>query len=222
MKRIWWAMVVGLGCSTTNNTIVSPTCGAGTVLVDGVCVAADAAVTDTSSSSDVGGDGAAPDTATASGDAPAEVAGDAGGADPCPTKPAALDCSGMCGGAKGACDDRTCWKGGDLAYAQLKAPGPWIVRTPDKPGTNPKCARCGPKVVSTVMVAVDTSTLSFPLNRVRFSVAPPWHLGFSNSGCPELPEQCKVAEGVVVYTDDPNAPARNVTIDLIKFGEGCP
>lgn len=211
------------GCSsTTNNTIAN--CGPGTVLKDGVCVVAeDGAVADTAAdAADTSPVDAPIESST---DSFADTVTDSTSADPCPTSPPTfVDCSGMCGGAKGVCDDRTCLKLGSPPVASMTKTA-WTLRTPDRPGINASCSKCGTSAVYAITFGFDTSTLVFPAVKVRARVAPPWHVAESDYGCPlKGPAlQCLVYNGgYVVYTDDPNAPARNVYIEPIKFEDGCP
>src|SRR5262249_2491292 len=103
---------------------------------------------------------------------------------------------------------------------------PTYVRTPSKPGRDPRCRTCeaGPSAVYSMQIAVHTDAA----RAVRVSVAAPWYLrstggpycGGAEFGC--LSIHARVVQGAAgliwVITNDPDAPARNVRIEEDSSG----
>lgn len=229
--------VVLVGCSS-ETTVVVPNCGPGTVAKDGVCVpeVVDGSA-DTTPSSDTGTTAdtsvdAASDTADSPGEAATDVATDAlgdgevavdatGGDDPCPTS---LDynCSDTCGPIK-------CASGGCAYYPWPKiAASPKTkvtIRTPSKP---PDSICIDGTCRHRFMFPID---YDWPSIRVRVGAG--WKIGAATgtaSVClipSSVKEGCfytKLYHPVVVYTDDPLAPARNIELDIpdVDAGPPCP
>jgi hypothetical protein len=220
-----------LGCSSESAAV----CGAGTAPVDGVCVrvepdaagGADTAVADSSSDALVVDDSAVP---------PADAAADAvtdtfALGDPCPKPAAQVNCAVMCGGPTTNCGAVKCGAlPGDVIhvkYAELTSP--FVMRTPEKPGTDTACPTdcTAPvaKLVYAMRVVLDSSPAAY-----RITVSPPWRLYASGpSGARYCPSkdygQCLIAPGfydALIGTTDPNAVPRNVVIDRAPTGFKCP
>ncbi len=221
------ALAFALGCSASTSPSSGVQCGPGTVLEGTLCVAHDSGTTKGDSSVPIDGS-PTPDTSTPVSDSakPDSVVVDtspSGGGDPCPSKVIDVNCSTTCGGDKSKCSLVTCGSTtSDPAlqitnYSQL----PFILRTPDKPGVDPKCAKCDGALPGLYAMAV---SISFPyaLRPIRVTVGAPWMIGGFNryyphcafdgkSGCFALKSY---RSDLVIFTTDPNAPSRNVVIDM--------
>ncbi len=223
-RRRWRGALLVLGvlplvvaCSTTNN-ITSP-CGTGTVVVDGVCVAAnndaatDAAESDAADSSVPSTDsGALPTDSSTALDTTDGSAADAPDAsawtpDPCPTS-SYVNCSKDCDGVGPRCNEFVSCPTKALIHW---GPSP-VVRVPayvDAPVCDKFCATSQARGAY-FHISVSKSSI--------LRVSPPWAIAGSPGliGCPPVKgSNCKPVLGdmdFVVFTTDPTAPARNVTI----------
>ena len=146
--------------------------------------------------------------------------------DPCP-EGSVLDCSGQCGAsADPLCEKGYCGhdSGGIVLGSDFIPPYtdfPMTVRTPARPGLDPDCdcewERFG------IQFRVSNPNDS----TVRLSVEPPWWIEFDYRDYDDYcrlgrdRHQCVVVEDAIyayVLTSDPDAPARNLTID---WGASC-
>ena len=231
------SVVLVVGCSSTTNNIVNSNCGPGTVLRDGVCVP-DATDTgsdttmapDTTSNLDSGRDAAADVVVDTMTETAAEVASDAvddgdsgidaaGLDDPCP---AALDynCSSSCG-------PKSCYSGGCAYFPWPKiatsVKSKLVVRTPSKPPDR----SCTDGICKhRFMMAID-----YEWSSIRIRVGPGWKVGAASGAASVCVIPSSVKEGcfftssyhpVVVFTDDPEAPARNIVMDIPDPDAGPP
>jgi hypothetical protein len=228
------------GCSSNESAPAGATCGAGTVLIDGVCTAAVDATGDNGASNDSGGtaedasvpsddsDGNIVDTADSSGGDTevADTAGEAGvdaadasADDPCPTS-LNINCSSTCGSAP--CY-YTCPTAPPFVPKIPASPMPYVIRTPSAPASDPYCNRDG-----------CNHRYAFVFNyewpRIRVRVGSGWRIGASLDGTPMCVRPgsttgCYYTDTyfpIIVYTDDPSAPARNITIDMPSLEAGAP
>jgi hypothetical protein len=178
----------------------------------------------------------------------ADVSNDGGDAstaavsDPCPSVPLAANCSSTCGTGTLSCDRVSChssWVGPtDPNIAHVSVPS--VLRTPDHPGFDPSCAdACRQNLAGTphrafVMAFMPDVPFS-SLFRVR--VADPWVIQvFDNqyaTFCPPDPPSTDTVEArgcfvvrssglVLIWTDDPNAPSKNISIDAVQSVNACP
>lgn len=113
---------------------------------------------------------------------------------------------------------------------------PFVIRTPSKPGTDPNCAAaCGVSWLpaSTYGVGVSVAVPNDPSKQLKATIGAPWRVLMTwpdGDWCIDATSQplCKVwnfnSYAVVAFiTDDPNAPARNGTIEEVPKGTGvCP
>lgn len=202
------AALVALGvlaCSSSTTINNGATCGAGTHLANGACVADDAG-------------------ADSGGDTPAA----------CPTDAKVLlDCSGTCIPKGAQCAINSCATANAFALPPIFTSAdqlPAVLRTPDHPGTDPKClADCA--AGDTVWVFGFHYKLPADSKKaVWMTVDPPWHFTFnfethctySKVGSSKYPpQQCIPGladdDAFFVYTTDPAAPARNVRLELIDL-----
>jgi hypothetical protein len=230
------ACVVAAACGSERDgdLFQNPACGAGTTLVDGQCVIVDAVAPGPSSEAGTNetprdGDGGA----------------DAGWtADLCPAGPLWVNCSQTCGVAATACSRVDCsrWLRGvtDPQIARAWSSSRPILRTPQQPGNGSQCrvgaSTCDPTLQSEVMAP--TALLAFRIEsdspRYRISVGEPWIIEeatdaenlfciFKRSrgryyGCGSFDR----GKTFLVWTDDPNAPTRNIVVEPIESNEGCP
>jgi hypothetical protein len=222
-------------CSSTSSP-PGITCGRGTTLADGQCVASDDSGPSDSSLSEEGPvqeaavpQDASPDATESS--APDADGGDAlsldssveaGPSDPCPTTGAFwFDCDTQCNPRPGdhmACQQATCTGGGSLSSGSVNPQGTSTIRTPAAPGTDPKCATDCPALG----LAYGISATLAPFNNTAYqvTVSPPWYLVSTSApfcttsmfpattGC--LSFDGTAPETIYIITSDPNAPARNV------------
>jgi hypothetical protein len=248
------------GCGGSPST-VSTTCGPGTALQDGVCVLADAGtadaesgggndssaeMNDSTSSADsvtVAPDGNPPQDATT--DVPTDSSLDAREppSDPCPMPVSGysylwLDCDpqSQCdpnmASPLSQCSMIACGGGGTLDTAPGVPEG--ILRTPESPGVDPKCAsECPAHPWAYGMSVTFSPPTPAPNGYVIASVSAPWFLvsgtnsPFCTNGTSPAPTNClwffANAETVIyVGTDDPNAPARNVLFKASSTPNACP
>lgn len=241
--RVWGVLgtlVAGValaGCGDSAKSGAS--CGEGTVEVNGTCVVADTGTpadsTADTSEQDVAdstaGDSAGDGVGESSADAPSE-ADAAAVSDPCPTITAKHNCSDTCGGPVG-CDAVKC--GADPLLRILDYPElPIVLRTPEHPGTDPKCAtNCASlgaaKTPSYGMAIV--LALPYISTGVRVRVDPPWSVhtfDVYRQFCEQsdfgqcIPDAYR--KSVLISTHDPNAPARNVYVERVNpdAGPACP
>lgn len=218
---MWLALV---GCSSTTNNIVNANCGPGTVLKDGVCAPAE----------DGGGGDASGDTSVAT-DGGGEVGSDAGsdtpgdgaplpGDDPCPPVVDSLDRIVNCSKTCPPVDEPECrgYPGpGSVAIAEDSFVR--VVRTPAKPGADGDKWRDPGCPLQKWYAARITITGAGASNEVRARVAAPWFLVDSVCVGPKAGTSCMVGHYFQVVTTDPNAPSRNVEIEVVPAGTAsCP
>ncbi len=214
-----------------------PTCGAGTLEKNKVCVPAtggtsggDASDEDTAMPGGAGGtageaaDGAPADSADGDDAQPLD--------DPCPTTPVLLNCASDCSGPSSACSTAgvTCGKNATSVSAKEHKSFPWVVRTPSHPGTDPNCqGLCSSGPAPVYGLSVDIGVPPDFVYDLRVTVGAPWRVFLS-----DLPEfclagstaGCVIGQGTSVsvhlVTDDPNAPARNALIERVPKPATCP
>ncbi|MBK8998726.1 MAG: hypothetical protein IPM35_23640 [Myxococcales bacterium] len=149
--------------------------------------------------------------------------------DPCPTKTPLVNCASDCGGPTPSCAQATSC---GFYYFETKwIDYPYVVRTPSKPGSDPKCTGlCSP--ASTVYgMGIDFSPPFKAGYGLKIKVKKPWFVraeGLWGSFCPDsiAKQECtvwgNVTPKITVFTDDPTAPAANVTIEEIPLPGSCP
>jgi hypothetical protein len=161
-------------------------------------------------------------------------------ADPCPTETIAIDCSNRCtDGGTDACRKVACSRydirKGDPSIVVVDVPAKVVLRTPDHPGKSDDCAvACGNWPNRTAKAfGMGFKTALHGADGVRVRVEPPWWigdvLGISSLYCPDDSQMdnaqgCYAMRGertFLIWTDDPNAPARNITIEPIAMGQTC-
>jgi hypothetical protein len=164
-------------------------------------------------------------------------------ADLCPSKVLDTNCSQVCGGEAG-CYALRCRTGiVGLQHDRLRTLSSfysYISRTPDKPGWDPVCADACTGISGAKPHAF---AMAFRVNggvsAFRVRVDGPWWIEQLRKGpngeepnvyCPPSPPLGKLAQGcayfessvtLLVWTDDPNAPARNITFEPVRYGEVC-
>lgn len=152
--------------------------------------------------------------------------------DPCPTKAPLLNCASDCGGPTASCAQATSC--GFYFYETKYIDYPYIIRTPSKPGVDPKCsALCSP--TSTVYgMGINFSPPFKPGYGLKIKVKKPWYIraessvGGKDYFCPIslAKQECfvwpDVTPKITVFTEDANAPAANVTIEEITLPGSCP
>jgi hypothetical protein len=237
--------VLGLGGSTAALACSGATgadigqqanCGHGTVVSGNQCVGVDAAASpEGSSEAGLADSQGLQETGVADAlDAPDVVTWTA---DPCPAGPLAVDCSSSCGPAQYACNDNTftC----NLSRTSMNDPRitklsiPTEMRTPDRPGIDPKCVDSCSNKTSVLHPAyamafnIQTADVSV-IFEVR--VGAPWWIEALDTFnapifCPPIPATVPRGQGcasyrggrpLLVWTDDPNAPARNITVRQVQ------
>lgn len=179
-----------------------------------------------------GADGSA-GTGGSSGDASADGAG--GGTqwkdDPCPGVTPIVNCSNTCGGPSASCETATC---GFYEYVPYS---PWVIRTPSKPGANSKCAAQCPGSGLVYGIGVRKADVpTDPTKGLVVKVPKPWAVlresyKKANSAmfCSALSlathclEVQHTSPDLLFVTDDPNAPAVNITLEEVPWpGIYCP
>lgn len=227
-------------CSSSSGS-ARQNCGPGTINDNGTCVVADTG--SIPNPFDSGGDAtpneSAADTALADvldgadkDSAVSDVAPDTApsSGDPCPSKAIDVNCSSTCGGTMSTCASAKC---GTTAAPQIDSYSklPFIFRTPDKPGVDPACATDCKPATTVAYGLLFTVQLPYIKNGYRVIVSSPWrirHPGGVSPFCADLAPTIGCAYGdsygeYLIETTDPNAPARNVTIEEIPAGAtGCP
>lgn len=230
------AVLAGSACSSGGESH-TVTCGPGTELVDGTCVAIDASTSDAASSDSV----PSTETATATDDgtpdvlasdvtdATADVASSS--SDPCPSVAMAVNCSKTCGGASANCAKAECPATDPVITLALRITNslPTVVRTPEKPGKFLPCECAIPSAggsLYSLLVALDAGAGKL----VKVTVGTGWRLASPTSTNPWCGEpgdnrRCRIVSGnsgVLITTDDPNAPSRNVLFEAASAGDKCP
>ena len=216
-------------CSGSSPSIT--TCGVGTKVVGTDCVALDGGGSDAAAGDAQGND------ASGSTDGKAQEADAIAPDDPCPAT-VNVNCSDTCGGRNADCDNTTCGskpdggQGGQKIvltdYSQL----PYVMRTPRAPRPDPECpASCAgtgglaPKFAMAIRVSMPTLRTG-----IRAYIALPWRIrgyGSSYPFCAYPPvDNCHIADNafsLLIETDDPEAPARNLIIEEMPAGSTtCP
>jgi hypothetical protein len=212
-------------------------CGHGTVVSGNQCVGADAAASpEGSSEAGLADSQGLPETGVADAlDAPDVVTWTA---DPCPAEPLAVDCSSSCGSAQYDCNQNTVscnpFRTSMSDPQIIKLTIPITLRTPDKPGKDPKCVQSCSHMTNVLQpvyaLAFDVETNS-AMDLFEVRVGPPWWIEqvytfnapiFCPPVTPDVPrgQGCEGYKGggrtILVWTDDPNAPARDVTIRQVQ------
>jgi len=217
----------------------STQCSSGTVAKDGVCAAPDGsmaessvdAATDASTDGQVPADGGADTASTA--DAAVDVATDAWTDDPCPeagTFRVHLNCSTSCPLPE-SCSSESCAQSGTTLEINNWGDLPVLIRTPSHPGVDPACPRgCG-VTEDYGLTVVANLPVATPAKELMLTVGAPWHVAswsgpaggpfcpFGDAGCSVFPS---TGVAIGVWTDDPNAPARNALVTAVPTGTTCP
>ncbi len=146
--------------------------------------------------------------------------------EPCPPK-IDIDCSTSCEGEKLCYEVRTCEPSTTVSIAPEEFP--FVIRTPASPGALTWAHRCEQYCGGTIpnLYALTLNVRGAPSIRAR--VEPPWRVTSrisTNEACGYLKHSCAnllhfgFAMTLVIGTDDPNAPARNVILEATN--EPCP
>jgi hypothetical protein len=156
--------------------------------------------------------------------------------DPCPLEGIAIDCSNDCGGPTPNCANTACGvrvPSEDVIEIETTARLPMRLRTPHLHNSGDgNCAYCGhPAFAPSVYGMYLQNRTGRPL---KVTVGAPWliltrPLSLSQWFCHRAPrlgevEGCYAGDlsQIVIVTDDPNAPARNVVIEEQTAGVTCP
>jgi hypothetical protein len=228
------AIAVTAGCSSTDEGELfekpAVRCGPGTEYRNEECVVTGDAASPRPDSDGVADTGLPPPDAglDATGDAASDADGAAAVSDPCPSGPIALNCSETCGAKYASCSLVSCANPNNSYFPIYETKDlPFLMRTPDRPGFDPACARrCGTNAPAYAMAA----QLLLPWGtKVRVRVSAPWRIVDPDSNrqfcsSPREWTQCRhitVSGGniVLVVTDDPSSPSRNV---VIEEADQCP
>jgi hypothetical protein len=217
MKHLSTVLLVVCSCSGKTLESSGPTCGAGTALIDGECRASrDAGVINDDRS-----------------DEEPEAGVILPPADPCLPQSVEVNCSTTCGDGTSniACDALTCRPAlgpEPTGIVRLKSDQRFVVRTPERPGRNQRCEQsCSSQHAAYALAfRVETPTKAF-----RITVGAPYRVDEVPNGqstyCPSAAthETCAVfdrAKTLLVWTADPNAPARNVIVEPVPATTTCP
>ena len=156
--------------------------------------------------------------------------------DPCPSTPVSINCSQTCNQTTLPCAQVSCQTLPMPAveplvissYSQL----PMIIRTPDLPGVSPECATaCGGRSTSGAFEVAVRVSLPYAKNGFRIIAGSPYTIGHFDPYAPfctgEQPiSGCGSFLGTfydfLIWTDDPNAPSRNIVIEETLPGQECP
>ncbi len=158
---------------------------------------------------------------------------------PDPCRVTNVNCDATCGKMvlSPSCANATC---GPTVRASLSDPPfifdqhPQSIRTPDAPGIDPNCTAQCPSWGFVYGLGFQIPQVTSPNDtfyRVVVRVGPPWQLGsFAQPYCPRV--SANVHDGCIdlvgggqsifVMTKDPNAPARNISLDYGPSAKGCP
>lgn len=153
--------------------------------------------------------------------------------EPCPSEPLSMDCSGQCGVLSPDCALGTCqelWPDLIVDDPELL---PFTFRTPSHPGVDPACEEWCSEPTATVYGLGATFYFSpQPVGVVlRAQVDLPWRIVMTDyldaQYCEPNAAVCAVGWNSAdisfqIVTDDPNAPARNVTVELVDKPGSCP
>ncbi len=230
--------IVGSACSGKTSEI---SCGPGTQLVDGQCVAVSsggaggasgAGGSRTLADAEVSGD-APPDIKTDSGE-PADVASrdvvsdtsgtDANptGDDPCPTLPIIYNCSGSCG-VRQYCPPVHCKNTTPIPVDIVqRATMPVVLRTSHALSSpDPECVPICQGAVPTAMFTIAGAGGPYFF---RYTAPAPWAISTRDpSYCGADAAHCVVTNrSVELVTFERNAPVRNVVIEPVQEGATCP
>ncbi len=155
--------------------------------------------------------------------------------DPCPSSPITMNCSSSCGPLSSTCLGSKCgFSGPKGPYIDDPKAFPLVIRTASYPGLDRDCMKvCDPDKTAWGF-ALDVAPPR-PLDegqdpakmRYRIRVAPPWRIAYALGASSEICARahtvlnCLVAGSlgpgaVEITTADPDAPARNVTIELLE------
>lgn len=234
-----------VGCSS-ETTVVVPNCGPGTVAKDGVCVpaegdgGADGATVDSSTPDDVAVEVSIDSTADALDAAEVETGPVTHPDDaPCPTglkfpltpEYEVKNCSDTCGVKKAPECATSCLVPATKVFTFDKTPTRAWIRTPSRPGKSKMCAEpCGSAgVVASVALRAQ---FDVPDTVLEIRVDPPWYVAGTGlqpaAKCFKGSLNCyrlAPSQAISVYTLDPDAPARNIQVDVISDWKGtgfCP
>ncbi len=239
------ALLVGAmtipACSSGSSSTV--TCGAGTTKQGDQCVGVsdDGGLVD--ASSEAGSDAGGSSDGNVAADAPPDGDAAAYSSDPCPTDPIEVNCSSTCGGAGNTPCASTACKHTTIAPGSQPHPNPYaltVLRTPDHPSLDQECKlSCDASSVTNKRAGIRFGMaldLGASLYFTEVRVGYPWWIGIGTQGgyplfCPYEDSNagqrqgCMVFGGegpIVVWTDDPNAPSRNVYIrNVPDMAHGC-
>jgi hypothetical protein len=229
-----------VACGSSSSSGLS--CGPGTAAHDGECVVLDGAADSGSydvTQADVAVEEAhvdtgAPDVVDSSAPSDASQEHTTWVDDPCPDVSRAgtwINCANDCGGLRG-CSVVKCgsyFDGGTVFELSSQYDVPLIIRMPSNPGVDPDCAgTCGTKIDYGVEVLMNLP-YSFTNNVLAtMNGASPWQMSNGIDGyCPAGPqsvgcEELSASSGqLLVWTNDPTAPARNVTVTADPNLLGC-
>lgn len=229
--------LVGCG-STTNNTYSGATCGEGTALVDGVCVAVDASdgEDDTASDTTLASDSVASDTNVADTNVADTSKSDTLGKDSAATDAAdaasctgiTINCSTSCGGPSPECPLIDCRRGPMIYTVDLRGSVDRVViRVPASPGVDPTCdCTAVPKIPYQVVVN------TFINAGVYVRARPPAGWRIAAAPCAVPTEQCLVKQNTMTFADKrgftfgpidaATAPMGDIVIEEVTASDTCP
>ena len=153
--------------------------------------------------------------------------------DPCPTDTPLIDCSTSCGGPSANCAQATC---GFVEHGVASPLWPVVIRTPSKPGFDPKCTALCPGTGLAFGIGLLQGLVSINTwMGLRVTVPKPWSVRLSSHSqleekdfctVEQPPAQCAVwpdnAATVLLLTTDPNAPAVNAILEEVPWNATCP